>query len=87
MPHYAVWMYVHRPGGVLVQDELRGHALSTEEAEEPDKFRTTVYLTEAELTLLDELKAYFRRQEKRKVDQSQLIREAIRHYRRAVLAR
>ncbi len=70
-----------------MQDELRGRAPSTEEAGGREKFRTTVYLTEAELTLLDELKAYFRRREKRKVDQSQLIREAIRHYRRAVLAR
>lgn len=52
---------------------------------EDDKFRTTVYLTEAELTSLDELRGYFRRQEKRKVDQSQLIREAIQHYRTALL--
>ena len=70
-----------------MQDELRGHAPSTEGAGERDKFRTTVYLTEAELALLDELKAYFRRLEKRKVDQSQLIREAIRHYRQIVLSR
>jgi hypothetical protein len=71
----------------LVQDELGGRAPSTEEAGEREKFRTTVYLTEAELILLDELKAYFRRREKRKVDQPQLIREAIRHYRQAMLAR
>ena len=70
-----------------MQDEMRGYAPSTEVAGERDKFRTTVYLTEAELTLLDELRAYFRRREKRRVDQSRLTRAAIRHYRRAVLAR
>lgn len=53
----------------------------------PERFRTTVYLTEVELTSLDELKSYFRRQEKRKVDQSQLIREAIRRYHEELLAR
>jgi hypothetical protein len=57
-----------------------------EEATAAERFRTTVYLTEAELTSLDELRIHFRRQEKRKVDQSQLIREAIRHYREALLA-
>ncbi len=52
---------------------------------EGEKFRTTVTLTERELTSLDELRVHFRRVEKRKVDQSQLIREAIRHYRAALL--
>jgi hypothetical protein len=51
------------------------------------RFRTMVYLTEAELTQLDELKGHFRRQEQRKVDQSQLVREAIRHYHEALLGR
>ncbi len=59
----------------------------SQEAEEPERFRTTVYLTEVELTSLDELKSHFRRQEKRKIDQSQLIREAIRHYHEALLVR
>ena len=56
------------------------------ERPEHERFRTTVYLTEAEMTALDELKSHFRRQEKRKIDQSQLIREAIQHYRAALLA-
>jgi hypothetical protein len=60
---------------------------TTLEVGEPERFRTTVYLTEVELTSLDELKSYFRRQEKRKVDQSQLIREAIRRYHEELLAR
>lgn len=51
------------------------------------KFRTTVTLTEQELTSLDELRLHFRRVEKRKVDQSQLIREAIRHYHEDILPR
>ncbi len=51
------------------------------------KFRTTVTLTEEELTSLDELRVHFRRVEKRKVDQSQLIREAIRHYHGDILPR
>lgn len=51
------------------------------------KFRTTVTLTEEELTSLDELRLHFRRVEKRKVDQSQLIREAIRHYHGDILPR
>lgn len=53
--------------------------------EDGQRFRTTVTLTEQELTSLDELRVHFRRVEKRKVDQSQLIREAIRHYRAALL--
>lgn len=52
-----------------------------------EKFRTTVTLTEEELTSLDELRLHFRRVEKRKVDQSQLIREAIRHYHGDILPR
>jgi hypothetical protein len=54
---------------------------------EKDRFRTTVYLTESDITSLDELKAHFRRQERRQVDRSQIIREAIRHYHEALLAR
>ncbi len=67
------------------KDEVR--TTLSQEAEEPERFRTTVYLTEVELTSLDELKSHFRRQEKRKIDQSQLIREAIRHYHEALLVR
>ena len=52
-----------------------------------EKFRTTVTLTEQELTSLDELRLHFRRVEKRKVDQSQLIREAIRFYHGDILPR
>lgn len=60
---------------------------SIEDQNEKDRFRTTVYLTEDEITSLDELKAHFRRQERRQVDRSQIIREAIRHYREALLTR
>ncbi len=58
-----------------------------EDQTDKDRFRTTVYLTEDEITSLDELKAHFRRQERRQVDRSQIIREAIRHYREALLTR
>lgn len=51
-----------------------------ERVAEEDRFRTTVYLTEGDITALDELKSFFRRSEKRQVDRSQLIREAIRRY-------
>ena len=70
---------------MVSKDEVR--TTLSQEAEEPERFRTTVYLTEVELTSLDELKSHFRRQEKRKIDQSQLIREAIRHYHEALLVR
>lgn len=60
---------------------------SVEDQTEKDRFRTTVYLTEDEITSLDELKAHFRRLERRQVDRSQIIREAIRHYHEALLAR
>jgi hypothetical protein len=70
-----------------VDHETSRQAVSSDDGNESAKFRTTVYLTEAELTSLDELKVYFRRQQKRKVDQSQLIRAAIRHYREALLPR
>lgn len=52
----------------------------SERVTEEDRFRTTVYLTEGDITALDELKSFFRRSEKRQVDRSQLIREAIRRY-------
>ncbi len=58
-----------------------------EQTSEEDKFRTTVYLTEVDISALDEMKRYFRRHEKRQVDRSQLIREAIRRYREELLAR
>ena len=53
--------------------------------DERERFRTTVYLTEDELSSLDELKAYYRRHERRHVDRSELIREAIRRYREMLL--
>ncbi|MDP9382551.1 MAG: hypothetical protein M3Q29_20905 [Chloroflexota bacterium] len=56
-------------------------------ANDEDRFRTTVYLTEVDISALDEMKSYFRRREKRQVDRSQLIREAIRRYREELLAR
>lgn len=55
------------------------------EGNEPNRFRTTVYLTEGEISSLDALKAHFRRRERRQVDRSQIIREAIRHYSETVL--
>ncbi len=42
--------------------------------------RTTIYLQQEELALLDEMKAFFRRRYGRPADRSQLIREAIRNY-------
>ncbi len=72
---------------MLVENERARQAPAADEAAENGRFRTTVYLTEAELTSLDELKVYFRRHEKRKVDQSQLIREAIRRYHQEMLPR
>jgi len=55
------------------------------ESPERERFRTTVYLTEDEITSLDELRAHFRRQQRRQVDRSQLIREAIQHYHETML--
>jgi len=69
------------PAGEMSQgDEAQG-------AGGEEKFRTTVTLTEQELTSLDELRSHFRRVEKRKVDQSQLIREAIQFYHGDILSR
>ncbi len=51
-----------------------------------EKFRTSVYLTEEDITSLDELKTHFRRNQKRQVDRSELIREAVRRYHADVLA-
>ncbi len=42
--------------------------------------RTTIYLQQEDLALLDEMKAYFRRRYGHPADRSQLIREAIRSY-------
>lgn len=68
-----------------MRDEAESRENGDVNAAAGEKFRTTVTLTERELTSLDELRVHFRRVEKRKVDQSQLIREAIRHYRAALL--
>lgn len=51
------------------------------------RFRTTVTLTEQELNSLDELRVHFRTATKRSIDRSEIIRDAIRHYYRDVLAR
>ncbi len=63
------------------------HGDEAQRAGSEEKFRTTVTLTEQELTSLDELRSHFRRVEKRKVDQSQLIREAIQFYHGDILSR
>lgn len=68
-----------------MHSEAKGDMTSTKVPIERDRFRTTVYLTEDEITSLDELRAHFRRQERRQVDRSQLIREAIRHYHETML--
>lgn len=67
--------------------EVARQTPNIEDQGEKDRFRTTVYLTEDDITSLDELKAHFRRQERRQVDRSQIIREAIRRYREALLTR
>ncbi len=43
--------------------------------------RVTVYLDDEDIATLDELKAYFRRAHRRRLDRSQLMRDAIRSYR------
>ena len=68
-----------------MHNETKADMTATKESAERDRFRTTVYLTEDEITSLDELRAHFRRQERRQVDRSQLIREAIRHYHETML--
>lgn len=57
----------------------------TDTQSEDPRYRTTVYLEEEDLASLDELRAYYRRTEHRKLDRSQLIREAIRDYRARLL--
>lgn len=69
----------------MMQQAAKGHTTPVEEVSEDERFRTTVYLTEGELTSLDELKAHFRRQERRQIGRSEIIREAIRHYYATVL--
>jgi hypothetical protein len=69
-----------------MRDNTTSTGTSPQQATGEEKFRTTVTLTEQELTSLDELRVHFRRVEKRKVDQSQIIREAIRHYHNGILA-
>lgn len=69
-----------------MHSEAKADMTSTKDLNERERFRTTVYLTEDEITSLDELRAHFRRQERRQVDRSQLIREAIRHYHETMLA-
>lgn len=50
-----------------------------------DRFRITVYVEEEDLTSLDELKAYYRRTERRNLDRSSLVREAVRAHRDRLL--
>lgn len=69
-----------------MRDTTTSTDTAPQQATGEEKFRTTVTLTEQELTSLDELRVHFRRVEKRKVDQSQIIREAIRHYHNGILA-
>ncbi len=64
-----------------VEQSKSGTSRNTDE-----KFRTSVYLTEEDITSLDELKTHFRRNQKRQVDRSELIREAVRRYHADVLA-
>ena len=74
-------------------DRLEGHMGGQDEVATPaegervagGRYRTTIYLGEHELTALDELRIHFRRHEKRQVDRSQLIRDAIRRYHQALL--
>ncbi len=70
-----------------MRDDMTDPSTTPQHHSGEEKFRTTVTLTEQELTSLDALRVHFRRVEKRKVDQSQLIREAIRHYHDGILAR
>lgn len=46
-----------------------------------ERYRTTIYLEEEDLIAIDDLRAHFRRRERRRVDKSQLIREALRAFR------
>jgi hypothetical protein len=68
-----------------VHSEAKADMTPSKESADRERFRTTVYLTEDEITSLDELRAHFRRRERRQVDRSQLIREAIRHYHETML--
>ncbi len=69
-----------------MQDETKDRTRG-EPTEGDEKFRISTYVTESDLTSLDEIRAHLRRQEKRQVDRSAIIREAIRHYHEALLAR
>jgi len=69
-----------------MHQETEHQTVPVEAGNDDNRFRTTVYLTDNELTSLDELKAHFRRHDRRHVGRSELIREAIRHYRETILA-
>lgn len=74
-------MYVHfRLGVAEMSREKVEPSQHTDRTTEEERFRTTVYLTEGELSSLDELRTIFRRQERRQIGRSEIIREAIRHY-------
>ncbi len=60
---------------------------SSTETRVTGKHRTTVYLEEDDLASLDELKAYYRRTERRGLDRSEIIREAVRELHGRLLGR
>ncbi len=47
------------------------------QASDSERYRTTIYLTEEELAILDTKRTQMRRAERRRVDRSELIRRAI----------
>ncbi len=51
------------------------------------RHRTTVYLEEGDVASLDELRAYYRRAERRGMDRSEIIREAVRQLHRRLVGR
>jgi len=67
-----------------VTETKREQPEATDGVCEQERFRTTIYLTEEDLCSLDELKALFRRQERRQIGRSEIIREAIRHFHTAL---
>ncbi len=50
------------------------------EKEEPKKYRTTLYLTEDDIAILDALQTIELRKEKRRIDRSEIIRRALAFY-------
>ncbi len=50
------------------------------EKEEPKKYRTTLYLTEDDIAILDALQTIELRKEKMRIDRSAIIRRALAFY-------